>query len=84
MQELIIEIAGWIGTVLVLLAYFMLIAFKKITEDSKSYNIMNLLGAVLIIINSSYHMAYPSVGLNIAWSIIAIYGLIKGLRILRK
>jgi len=80
----LIEIVGWIGTLLILSAYFILLASKKVTENSKIYNVMNLLGAIFIVINSSYHGAYPSVGLNVAWSVIAIYGLIKGLRFFKK
>jgi len=84
MQELIIEVAGWIGMILILLAYFLLLALKKIDENSRIYNLMNLFGALLIFFNSFYHYAYPSAALNIVWSAVAIYGLIKGLRVFRR
>ncbi|MCL5783997.1 MAG: hypothetical protein M1142_01415 [Patescibacteria group bacterium] len=38
---------------------------------------LNLFGAVGIIINSAIHYALPSVGLNIIWLFIALYGLTK-------
>lgn len=80
MAVLIIEILGWIGMLLITSAYFIVLYSKKITENSKIYNFMNLFGAILIIINSFYNGAYPSVGLNFVWSITAIYGIIKGLK----
>jgi len=84
MEELIVEIVGWIGMILVTSAYLILLASKKITEDSKIYNFMNLFGAILILFNSFYHSAYPSAALNVVWGIFAVYGLVKGLKIFRK
>ncbi len=71
------------GTALILLAYF-LITSKKISSESKTYQGMNLFGAIGIVINSMMNGAYPSAGLNIIWSIIAIYGLIKGAKFFKK
>lgn len=79
MAELIVEVIGWIGMVLVLLAYF-LITFKKTDRDSKAYHLLNLIGALFLGINSFINGAYPPGALDIAWMIIAIYGLTKGLK----
>ena len=73
---MIYEIIGWFGTALILFAY-LLVSSGKITAASKVYQYLNLLGALGIIVNSLKHMAIPSVGLNIVWSLIAIYGLFK-------
>lgn len=70
------EIIGWIGTGLVLLAYF-LVSTKKVSPTSKEYQFMNLLGAIGIVVNSLVHGALPSVGLNVVWSLIAVYGILK-------
>lgn len=70
------EIVGWFGTILILSAYF-LVSIKKISSDSRLYQLLNLLGAVGVIVNSLTHGAIPSVGLNVVWLIIAVYGLIK-------
>ena len=83
MADLIFEITGWIGMSLVLLAY-LLITIKKFDEVSILYHSMNFCGAVLIGMNSIINGAYPSGALNIIWTFIAIYGLIKGLKIFRK
>ena len=73
---MIYEIIGWTGTLAILLAYF-LVSTKKISSDDRNYQILNLIGAVGIIINSGVHGAIPSVGLNVVWLLIALYGLMK-------
>lgn len=73
---MIYEIIGWGGTLAILLAY-LLVSTKKIASDSKEYQMLNLFGAVGIIINSGYHGAIPSVGLNIAWLAISIFALYR-------
>jgi hypothetical protein len=76
MAELIIEIVGWVGMVLVLFAYLS-ITLDKLDRESKFYHGMNLIGALLIGVNSIINSAYPSGVLNVLWMIIAIYGFIK-------
>jgi hypothetical protein len=44
---------------------------------------MNLLGAVLVLVNSSYYGAYPSVGVNAAWIAIGAYTLAARLPAIR-
>lgn len=73
---MIFEIIGWIGTTLILIAY-LLVSIKKIEPISKTYQLLNLLGAVGVGGNSLVHRALPSVGINLAWMIIAIYALIR-------
>lgn len=73
---MIYEIIGWGGTLAILLAYF-LVSAKKLSPDSQKYQLLNLFGAIGIIINSGIHGAIPSVGLNLAWLLIAIYGLLR-------
>jgi cell division protein FtsW (lipid II flippase) len=83
MADLIVELIGWVGMALVLVAY-LLITLKKVEIDSKSYHSMNLVGAFMIGFNSVVNGAYPSGVLNIIWGLIAIYGLIQGLKIFKK
>jgi len=73
---MIYEIIGWLGAVLILLAY-LLLTLKKIRSNSRCFQILNLLGAIFVIINSLVHHALPSVGLNIIWVLIAIVGLAR-------
>lgn len=76
MGNMLYEIIGWGGTLAILTAYF-LVSTKKITSDSKEYQLLNLFGAIGIIINSLVHGAIPSVGLNIAWLVISTFALYK-------
>ena len=82
MAGLIIEIIGWIGMILVLMAY-LLITMKKTASDSRLYHSMNLVGAFMIGLNAIANGAFPSGTLNIIWVFIAIYGLIQGLKIFK-
>lgn len=70
------EIIGWAGTLAILFAYF-LESFRKISSSSKEYQLLNLFGAIGIIFNSAIHGALPSVGLNTAWLLIALFALYK-------
>lgn len=71
MERTLIDIIGWTGTILYLLAYG-LVSAKKVESDSWAYQGMNLIAGTMLIINTLYLRAYPSVGLNIAWVGIAI------------
>lgn len=70
-MENFINIIGWIGTILFLVAYA-LVSAKKVESDSWSYQGMNLIAGIFLTINTLYLQAYPSAGLNIAWLLIAV------------
>ncbi len=70
------EIIGWAGTLAIIFAYF-LVSFRKISSSSKEYQLLNLFGAMGIIINSAIHGALPSLGLNTVWLLIALFALYK-------
>lgn len=67
------EIVGWLGMILILVAYW-LVSIRKITPVSKTYQLLNLFGAAFVIVNVGFHGAIPSVVLNLVWLIIALYG----------
>lgn len=75
-MELLIQIAGWVGTFLIVFAYY-LISYKKIDSSSKAYQGMNLLGAIGVGINVFHQEAWPAVALQVVWGIIAILSLMK-------
>ena len=76
MANVIIQIIGWIGTALVVAAYF-LISQKKLSSESRAYQLMNLFGALFISVNVGYQKAWPALGLQVVWGMIAIFELIK-------
>lgn len=70
------EICGYVGMVLILLAYF-LVSRGAVGNKSIKYHSMNILGAVLLGINAWHHNSIPIVLLEIAWASIGIYTLLK-------
>jgi len=70
-MEILISTLGWIGSLLVIGAYG-LNSYQKIKSDSLVFQLMNLVGGVLLIINSAYKEAYPFTFINTVWVLIAI------------
>jgi len=67
--ELAVEVAGWIGAALILLAY-LLLSMGKLTGQSPLYQWMNVIGAAGFTINGWWHGALPSAALNVIWMMI--------------
>jgi hypothetical protein len=78
--EIAVEVVGWVGAALILLAYLLLSA-GKLTGQSLVYQGMNVVGAAGFVINGWWHRALPSASLNVLWLLI---GAIASWRILRK
>lgn len=74
--RVLIDIAGWLGVASLLLAY-VLVSTRRIEGDAVLYQALNLGGAGLLIVNSFYYGAFPSVGINVVWIGIAIYALAR-------
>lgn len=75
-NKLLLEVLGWYGMVAILLAYG-LISFSFITSDSFIYHILNLTGAIGILVISVAKKAYQPAALNVVWSFIAIVALLR-------
>ena len=75
-----VEIVGWVGAALILLAYLLLSA-GKLSGQSLVYQGMNVVGAAGFVINGWWHRALPSASLNVLWLLI---GAVASWRILRK
>ena len=72
----ITEIVGWVGMILVLVAY-LLISFEKVTSKNSSYHFLNLFGVLGIGINVFVQKAWPVFALEFIWAIIAVISLVK-------
>ncbi|MEM9327139.1 MAG: hypothetical protein AAGA85_15835 [Bacteroidota bacterium] len=77
--RLLVDILGWIGSFEVIIAYG-LISSKRVDGQSVMYQLLNLTGAILLIVNTVYLEAYPSAFINIVWVGIAIAALWKSWR----
>ena len=78
--EIAIEVIGWAGAALILLAYLLLSA-GRLTGQSLVYQGMNVAGATGFVINSGWHGAVPSAALNVLWLLI---GAVASWRIISK
>jgi hypothetical protein len=67
--EFAVEVAGWVGAALILLAY-LLLSMGKLTGQSPLYQWMNVVGAAGFTINGWWHGALPSAALNVIWMMI--------------
>ncbi|HEX8287482.1 MAG TPA: hypothetical protein VF556_05800 [Pyrinomonadaceae bacterium] len=75
MESLLLNILGWIGAFLLLLAYA-LVSFKKLEADSQTYQWLNITASVLLLINTIYYGAYPSSFVNAVWTVIAFFAIL--------
>jgi hypothetical protein len=74
-----IDTLGWIAAAALLYAYGA-VSFHRLTPGSRLYQGLNILGSILLIINTAYHRAWPSTFVNFIWVFIAIFALRKAAR----
>ena len=67
--ELAVEIVGWTGALLILLAYLLLSA-GKFSGQTPLYQWMNVFGGAGFVVNGWWHGALPSAVLNVIWMLI--------------
>jgi hypothetical protein len=80
-MKLAVEVIGWAGALLILVAYALLSA-GKLKARSLSYHLMNILGAAGFVVNSGWNGALPSAAMNVIWIGIGIYALWQRRRVL--
>jgi hypothetical protein len=73
---LITQTLGWIGTFLIVYAYF-LVSFDKIKINDARYQLINLAGALTLGVHVVYQKAWAAVTLEIIWGLIAVASLFK-------
>ncbi len=66
-----VDLLGWAGALLVVAAYA-LVSARRVHGDSRLYQLMNLAGGVLVLVNAAYHGALPSAFINVVWIAIAL------------
>ncbi len=74
--NIIAEVAGWYGA-LALIAAYALVSFSVIAGDGVTFQLLNLTGAMGIIVIASYKKVRQSVVLNIFWGIVALVALVR-------
>ncbi|MEM7297208.1 MAG: hypothetical protein AAF391_02955 [Bacteroidota bacterium] len=71
----LLELIGWLGAGSLLVG-FALNLFHKITADSVTYLLLNLIGSLLLLYNAYMNGAYPFVAVNFVWVVFSAYKLI--------
>ena len=75
--------AGYIGVLLVLLAYFLLQA-RKLHGNKLAYQLMNILGAFGVLLSLTFgSFNWSAFLLEVAWIAIGIYGIARGVQLKR-
>ena len=75
-MKLALDICGWIGMIMVVTGFY-LVSNGKIEAQTNTFQLINIVAAVLIGLNAYYYGALPSVGLNAIWFLIGIVTIIK-------
>lgn len=76
--------AGYLGVVLVLLAYFLL-QERKLQGHGLVYQVMNTLGAIGVMLSLLFgNFNLAAFLMQVAWLLIGIYGMVRGARYRRE
>jgi uncharacterized protein YqhQ len=68
---------GLIGMSLILLAFLLGEFFNKCNPNTLTYNLINLIGAGILVYYSYLISSWPFLILNFVWSLVALIKLIK-------
>ena len=72
-MDLLFDIIGMSGTLLVVGCFFLL-QLKKITPTSLTYNLMNLVGAILLLVSLCYNFNLASFVIELFWIMASLIG----------
>lgn len=74
-MRIVIDVGGWLGAILLLLAYFF-VSTGRVRGSSNRYQALNVIGSVLVGANAVYYGALPSFSINVVWIGIAVLALL--------
>ncbi len=73
---MVFKIIGWIGVLLYVSAYLLLtLQYLKVTKIK--FHLLNILGAVCLIINAWAINDYPNIVVNMLWAFIGFFAVYK-------
>jgi len=68
------DAVGWLGAAALLVAYAM-VSSRKMEAASASYQVLNIVGSILLVANTIFYRAYPSSFVNLIWAGIAVFSM---------
>ena len=78
-MEILLESAGWAGTVLIVTAYGLL-STGRLQARGRMYQWLNLAGALGVGVNVFHKQAWPALALQVIWAAIALVSLVAASR----
>lgn len=75
----IYQFIGFVGMLFIVWAYFLL-QLEKYTINSYAYQILNLVGAILLLISLFVHFNLGSFIIEVFWIVITLFGMYKNLK----
>lgn len=76
MTRVLVDVFGWTGAIALLSAYA-LVSSGRLSGRGLGFQLLNLLGAVGLLVNGIYHGAWPSAGLNTVWLVVGVVALTR-------
>lgn len=70
---------GFVGMLFIVVAYFLL-QTQKYTIESLNFQLLNLIGAILLFISLLVHFNLGSFIIEVFWIIITVYGIYKNFK----
>ena len=74
------DVIGWVGAAALLVAYAM-VSSKKLEGNSTAYQLLNIIGSLLLAVNTIFYRAYPSSFVNLIWIGIAVFSIVSRRRL---
>ena len=75
--ERVIDIVGWCGMAIILLAYALVSSGIGVTANSVTYQAMNIAGSLGLICVAVVRRAHQVTALNVAWVVIGVVALVR-------
>ncbi len=73
---MLVQIVGWVGAAMVILAY-VLVSSDKLEGESRTYQALNLFGAIGVGISVFEQRAWPALSIQVVWGIVAMVALFR-------
>lgn len=70
-MSFVVDTAGWTGAMLLTVAYIR-VSFQSIGIRNVLYQSLNIGGCALLVVNTAWHHAWPSMATNLVWGCVAV------------
>jgi len=72
----IFDAFGWVGAACVVIPYALVVT-GRLAGTTTAFRVANIVGGILLLLNTWYHAAYPSAAVNVVWIVIGVYALVR-------